>query len=73
MEIIEVEAINLAILVLKKLKLEKKLKKTLRCIILKCFKCIGFKSIEEELHEINTQIKNLSIPKATFLTRTTSL
>ena len=63
MELIENEMVGLTLLIIKKCELEKKLKKTIKCLIRKCFKCMGMVSIEEQLKEINDQIKLLSTPK----------
>jgi len=64
--IIEEQLVLLALLVLKKLKLEKKLKKTLRCMLRKCFACLGMKGIEDQLKDINREIillKTMSVSK----------
>ena len=53
--------VQLSILVVKKLALEKKLKKTIRCLLRKCFTCMGMTTIEEQLKEINQKITLLKI------------
>lgn len=70
MDLASEELLSIIVLLGKKCELEKKLKKTIKCLIRKCFSCMGLKSIEDELHEINTQIQQLTKPK---LTRQTSL
>tara|TARA_R110000824_G_scaffold42883_4_gene125659 strand:- start:9448 stop:9678 length:231 start_codon:yes stop_codon:yes gene_type:complete len=57
--LIEDELVSLALLIYKKAQLEKQLKKTIKCLLRKCFKCLGMKVIEEQLIEINEEIKQL--------------
>ena len=74
MEIIGEELLSLAILVLKKAKIEKELRKTFKCLLKRCFTCCGLKNIEIELIYLNEQIDKLSISNNNkALTRTTSL
>ena len=71
--IIEEQLVLLALLVLKKLKLEKKLKKTLRCMLRKCFACLGMKAIEDQLRDINREIILLKTMSVSKKTRSTSI
>jgi len=73
MEFIEDELITLSVLIFKKCELEKKLKKTLKCILRKCFMCLGMASIDEQLRDINNQIQTIQLKKTKILTRTTSI
>ena len=57
MEILEEEIIALSILLLKKYKIEKKLRQTFRCFLRKCFSCCGMKNIENELKHLNNEIE----------------
>lgn len=71
MDIIEEELITLSILILKKYKIEKKLRKTFRCFLRKLFSCCGMKNIENELKHLTEEIqslkeKQLSLKKLTF-------
>tara|TARA_R100001086_G_scaffold249909_2_gene191767 strand:- start:740 stop:976 length:237 start_codon:yes stop_codon:yes gene_type:complete len=59
MEIIEEEIIALSILLLKKYKIEKKLRQTFKCFIRKLFSCCGLKNIENELIHLNHEIENI--------------
>lgn len=59
MEIIEEEILSLAILILQKAKIEKKLRQTFRCFLRKCFSCCGMKNIENELHYLNESIDKI--------------
>ncbi len=59
MEIIEEQLLELAYLMLRKAKIEKKLRQTFKCILRKCFSCCGMKNIELELQMINEAIHNL--------------
>jgi len=65
MEIIEEEILVLATLILRKAKIEKKLRQTFKCILRKLFSCCGMKNIENELILINKEIKNLNSLKKT--------
>lgn len=73
MEFIEDELITLSVLIFKKCELEKKLKKTLKCLLRKCFMCLGMASIDEQLRDINNQIQTIQLKKTKILTRTTSI
>lgn len=57
MEILEEELIALSILLLKKYKIEKKLRQTFRCFLRKLFSCCGMKNIENELKHLNNEIE----------------
>ena len=59
MEIIEEEIIALSILLLKKYKIEKKLRQTFKCFLRKLFSCCGLKNIENELIHLNQEIENI--------------
>ena len=72
MEIVGEELLSLAILILRKAKIEKELRKTFKCMLKKCFTCCGLHNIENELIYLNEQIDKLSISN-NKLTRTTSL
>ena len=53
MELLEGEYfIQLALLLVKKAKLQQKLKKTFFCALRKCFSCLGMKNIELQLEAI---------------------
>ncbi len=58
----EETAIELGILLLRKMEIEKKLKKTFKCFLRRCFACLGMKNIEEELKIINERLFNLKDP-----------
>mgnify|MGYP003123565832 CR=1 FL=1 len=74
MELVGEELLSLALLILKKAKIEKELRKTIKCMLKKCFTCCGMKNIEMELIYLNEQIDKLSISNnKKSLTRTTSL
>lgn len=60
-------AVEIGILLLKKMKIEEKMKKTFKCFLRKCFSCMGMKSIEEELKIINKQLFDLKVPKSNNL------
>lgn len=59
MEIIEEEIIALSILLLKKYKIEKKLRQTFKCFLRKLFSCCGLKNIENELIHLNEEIQTI--------------
>lgn len=59
MEIIEEELIAIALLILQKAKIEKKLRQTFKCFLRKCFSCCGMKNIENELQFLNNSIEEL--------------
>jgi len=59
MEIIEEELITIALLLLQKAKIEKKLRQTFKCFLRKCFSCCGMKNIENELQFLNNNIEEL--------------
>ncbi len=74
MEIVTEELLSLALLILRKAKIEKELRKTVKCLIKKCFTCCAMTNIENELIYLNEQIDKLSIStNKQSLTRTTSL
>ena len=57
MELIEEQLILLTIYLLKKAKIEKKLRQTFKCFLRKCFSCCGMKNIENELKHLNDSIE----------------
>ena len=59
MEIIEEELIAIALLLLQKAKIEKKLRQSFKCFLRKCFSCCGMKNIENELQFLNNSIEEL--------------
>ena len=59
MEMLEEELLTLAIYMLKKAKIEKQLRKTIRCFLRKMFSCCGMKNIENELHYLNENIDRM--------------
>lgn len=59
MEILETQLLELAVLILKKAKIERYLRKTFRCFLRKCFSCCGMKNIENELKYLNEAISEL--------------
>ena len=59
MELLEVELVELTLLLIKKAKIEQKLRQTIRCFLRKCFSCCGMKNIENELHYLNESIKRI--------------
>ena len=61
MEMIEEQIITLSILLLKKYKIEKKLRQTFKCFLRKCFTCCGMANIENELKHLNDAIELLKI------------
>ena len=69
MEIIEIEALNLLRLLLKKAKIEDKLKKTFKCFLRKCFVCCGMRDIEQELCNLNEEIGRLRTTPSKEVTR----
>ena len=69
MEIIEIEALNLLRLLLKKAKIEDKLKKTFKCFLRKCFVCCGMRDIEQELFNLNEEIGRLRTTPSKEVTR----
>ncbi len=56
-------AIELALLLIRKMEIEKKMRKTVRCFLRRCFSCLGMKNIEEELKMINDKLFDLKLPK----------
>lgn len=60
MDIIEEELLSLALLLIRKAKIEKKLRQTFRCFLRKCFSCCGMKNIENELKFLNDSITELT-------------
>jgi hypothetical protein len=70
MEIITEELLSLAILILRKAKIEKELRKTFKCLLKKIFSCCGLKNIENELHYLNEQIDKLSIKNQPIIRQT---
>lgn len=73
MEIIEEELITLSILLLKKYKIEKKLRQTFRCFLRKCFSCCGMKNIENELQHLNESIEKLRKDKKILVRKSQSI
>lgn len=63
MEILEESIVELTLLLIRKLEIEKQLRKTFKCMLKKCFTCCGMKNIENELIFLNESIKNLEINK----------
>ena len=59
MEILSEEALTLAILIIRKAKIEEKLRQTFKCFLRKCFSCCGMKNIENELKYLNEAIEEL--------------
>jgi len=57
--LIEEHLLGLAILILKKAKIEQKLRQTFKCFLRKCFSCCGMKNIENELQFLNDSIEEL--------------
>ena len=53
------EALSLAILIIRKAKIEEKLRQTFKCFLRKCFSCCGMKNIENELKYLNEAIEEL--------------
>tara|TARA_R100000654_G_scaffold19326_2_gene39546 strand:+ start:3402 stop:3641 length:240 start_codon:yes stop_codon:yes gene_type:complete len=60
MELLEEELFSIAVLVLRKAKIEKKLRQTFKCILRKLFTCCGMKNLEVELHSINEELKKIN-------------
>ena len=56
MELVEDQLLTLVVLLLKKSKIEAKLRKTFRCFLRRCFSCCGMKNIEHELQFLNESI-----------------
>lgn len=63
MELVEEELLALALLILQKAKIEKKLRQTFKCLLRKLFSCCGLKNIENELKFLNESIDELKKPK----------
>jgi hypothetical protein len=59
MEIIEEHLISLALLLLQKAKIEKKLRQTFKCFLRKMFSCCGMENIENELSFLNDSINEI--------------
>mgnify|MGYP003653698299 CR=1 FL=1 len=57
--VLESILLELAILLIKKTKIEKKLRHTFKCLLRKCFTCCGMKNIESELIYLNEAINEL--------------
>ena len=57
--ILSEEALSLAILIIRKAKIEEKLRQTFKCFLRKCFSCCGMKNIENELKYLNEAIEEL--------------
>lgn len=64
MEILEENLIALALLLLQKAKIEKKLRQTFKCFLRKLFSCCGMKNIENELQFLNDSIEQLKSKKS---------
>jgi hypothetical protein len=73
MEIIEEQLLELAYLMLRKAKIEKKLRQTFKCILRKLFSCCGMKNIELELQKINEAITELNKNNKKKLVRSSSI
>jgi hypothetical protein len=73
MEIIEEELIAIALLLLQKAKIEKKLRQTFKCFLRKCFSCCGMKNIENELQFLNNSIDELKSKNNKSLMKITEL
>ena len=63
MEIVEEQLMELAILLIRKVKIEEKLRQTLKCFLRKLFSCCGMKNIENELKFLNDSITELQTRK----------
>tara|TARA_R110000822_G_C15142312_1_gene476332 strand:+ start:149 stop:397 length:249 start_codon:yes stop_codon:yes gene_type:complete len=61
MELLEDELLSLAILILKKAKIEQKLRATFKCMLRKMFSCCGLKNIENELKYLNESINEIKL------------
>lgn len=59
MEILEEQIVALALLLLQKAKIEKKLRQTFKCFLRKLFSCCGMKNIEHELQFLNDSISQI--------------
>ena len=59
MEIVEEGILELALLIIKKSKIEAKLRETWKCILRKLFTCCGMKNLENELKYLNVSINNI--------------
>tara|TARA_R110002153_G_scaffold166452_1_gene318960 strand:- start:72 stop:308 length:237 start_codon:yes stop_codon:yes gene_type:complete len=70
---IEAVLLELAILIIKKTKIEKKLRQTFKCMLRKCFTCCGMKNIEQELIFLNEAINELKNKIETEKQRKSSL
>ena len=57
----EEAAIEIGILLFRKMKIEQKLKKALNRLIRKCFSCLGLKDIDRELKEINNRLLEIKV------------
>ena len=63
MELIEESIVALTLLLIRKLKIERKLRQTFKCILRKLFFICGMKTLENELIYLNESIKNLQTKK----------
>ena len=70
MELIEDSLVELTLLLIRKLEIEKKLRQTFKCMLRKLFTCCGMKNIENEMKYLNESIKNLQKNKE-FTSHTT--
>ena len=59
MDILTDEILGLAILIIKKAKIEARLRQTFKCFLRKCFSCCGMRNIENELKYLNEAIEEL--------------
>ena len=66
MEFIEEEALSLALLLIRKAKVEKKLRQTFKCVLRKLFSCCGLKNLEVELKSINEELVKLNRRRTTI-------
>tara|TARA_R110001606_G_scaffold4187_3_gene19709 strand:+ start:264 stop:503 length:240 start_codon:yes stop_codon:yes gene_type:complete len=72
MEIIEEQLIELALLLIRKAKIEEKLRQTFKCLLRRLFSCCGMKNIENELQFLNESISELTNPMVkTTMVKTT--
>lgn len=73
MDFIEEQLLELAYLMLRKAKIEKKLRQTFKCLLRKCFSCCGMKNIEIELQKINEAIEQVNNKNKKKIVRSSSI
>tara|TARA_R100000935_G_scaffold53551_1_gene81474 strand:- start:678 stop:941 length:264 start_codon:yes stop_codon:yes gene_type:complete len=61
--VVEESLVALIMLIIRKAKLEKKVKKKVRCILRKCVACLGYLPIQEEIESLNRAIDELKKTK----------